>query len=105
MAGLIYQVVWSRMLTLVLGVGISARDDRTIVDYEAPRHLGAGFGFSRFNYPVATEEGAVAQVGIDRRREYAGWGDEESLIVPDPAQAARVDRAIQFRMRADRDKL
>jgi hypothetical protein len=79
-----------------------SRDDRTIVDFEAPRHLGAGFGFSRFNYPVASEGETPAQVGLERRFEYAGWGDSAAALVPDPDQAARVDRAIRARQRQSR---
>jgi len=72
------------------------RDDKTVVDYSIPRFVGAGFGLSLYDYPIGT--GTLQQVMRERLAEYDSWGDSAASIVPDPSQAARLDRAIRYRM-------
>jgi spermidine synthase len=73
------------------------RDDRTIVDYTIPREAGSGFGFI-FRYPFKRDS-----TFADLMRDYASWRDPMTLIIPDPAQAERVERAREARDQAIRD--
>jgi hypothetical protein len=73
------------------------RDDRTIVDYSIPRFVGSGYGFSIYTYAIGTGALGPANVLRARSREYASWSDAASAIIPDPAQAERIQRAIDYR--------
>jgi hypothetical protein len=75
------------------------RDDRTIVDYTIPREAGSGFGFI-FRYPFKRDS-----TFADLMRDYASWRDPTALIIPDPAQSERVERAREARDQAIRDAL
>lgn len=74
------------------------RDDRTVVDYSMPRFIGSGFGFSPFIYAIGNQAANPFTVVNERLAEYRSWGAPASSIVPDPAQARRVDEAINNRM-------
>jgi hypothetical protein len=74
------------------------RDHRTMVDYSIPRFVGSGYGFSLYTYVVGSEIDNPSAIMKERLEEYAGWGDAAAAIVPDPCQAARLDRAIRYRM-------
>jgi spermidine synthase len=74
------------------------RDDRTVVDFSMPRFIGSGYGLSLYTYAIGDERASPWKVINDRLKEYATWGDSASLIIADPEQARRVDRAIRLRM-------
>ncbi len=78
------------------------RDDRTLVDYSIPRFVGSGFGFSVFTYSIGSSDDNPRTVGQARMREYADWSDAAELILADPTQAERVDRAIAQRQARSR---
>jgi len=76
-------------------------DDRTIVDYTIPLDMDSGFGLD-YMHPLGDEGYSHQQVTLDRLREYAEWQDPVSLIVPDAAQARRVELAIAKRRESPR---
>jgi spermidine synthase len=78
------------------------RDDRTLVDYSIPRFVGSGFGFSLYTYAIGSADENPTRVMRERMAEYAEWADSAERIVPDPEQAARVNRAIATRQKSDR---
>jgi spermidine synthase len=78
------------------------RDDRTIVDYTIPRYVGSGYGLSFYSYAIGSRVHNPNSVSFAKTREYAEWADAASLIVPDPEQAERVERAILKRREAGR---
>jgi spermidine synthase len=75
----------------------AVRDDRTVVDYSIPRFLGSGFGFSNFTYAIGDEARNPSTILWERMREYAGWSDPVSDLVPNPCQARRLNRAVGYR--------
>jgi spermidine synthase len=64
------------------------RDDRTIVDYTIPHHVGAGFGLD-YHY----RGWSVGKLRNQLVREYESWQDPYSELLADPRDASLVERA------------
>jgi spermidine synthase len=69
------------------------RDDRTIIDYSIPFNAGSYFGLT----PDLRNREAV-RIFDARVREYDGWRDPMSTIIPDPYQARRVELVRERRV-------